>query len=138
MKVLSIIHGAGDWASCEKVIGEPISVVIDLGHVHHAGGVDVAEPLHGGDALLGRQPGPLALVEGGAGGGDGPVDVGRRALGHPADQLLGVGGDDLDDVGAGGVDPLAADEELLVDLHGFGCLLGQSVISPRATLPAHG
>ena len=28
MKLLSIIHGAGDWASCEKVIGDPISVVI--------------------------------------------------------------------------------------------------------------
>ena len=28
MKVLSIIHGAGDWASCEKLIGEPISVVM--------------------------------------------------------------------------------------------------------------
>ena len=28
MKVLSIIHGAGAWASWEKVIGQPISVVI--------------------------------------------------------------------------------------------------------------
>ena len=58
------------------------------------------------------------------------------------DDLLGVGRDDLDDVGAGGIDPLATDEELVVDLHG-GCLLCvdrmvQTVISPRATLPAHG
>ena len=28
MKVLSIIHGVGDWASCEKVMGEPISSVM--------------------------------------------------------------------------------------------------------------
>ena len=28
MKLFSIIHGAGDCASCEKLIGEPISVVI--------------------------------------------------------------------------------------------------------------
>ena len=64
------------------------------------------------------------------------------ALGHPADDLFGVGRDDLDDVGAGGIDPLAADEELLVDLHGLSpvCRIGlvQTVISPRATLPAHG
>ena len=76
-----------------------------------------------------------------AGGGDGPVDVGGGALGHAADDLLGVRRDDLDDVGAGGVDPLAADEELLVDLHRAVLLcqtLAQTVISPRATLPAHG
>ena len=28
MKVLSIIHGAGDWASWEKLMGEPISSVM--------------------------------------------------------------------------------------------------------------
>ena len=28
MKLLSIIQGAGDCASCEKLIGEPISVVM--------------------------------------------------------------------------------------------------------------
>ena len=64
--------------AARSVIGEPISVVMTCGHVHHAGGVDVGEPLHGGDALRGRQAGPLALVERRAGGGDGAVDVGRR------------------------------------------------------------
>src|SRR3546814_19338917 len=58
------------------------------------------------------------LVEGLAGGGDGTVDVGSRPLRHAADDLLAVRGDHLDHVRAGGGDPLAADEEFLVDLHG--------------------
>src|SRR3546814_9136466 len=83
------------------------------------------------------------LVEGLAGGGDGTVDVGSRPLRHAADDLLAVRGDHLDHVRAGGGDPLAADEEFLVDLHGVSprwvCrALDQTGISPRATLPAHG
>jgi ParB family chromosome partitioning protein len=63
---------------------------------------------------LGRRAlGPGALVERSPGRGDRPVDVGGAGVGDPADDLLGVGGDDLDDVRAVGLDPLAADEEVL-------------------------
>ncbi len=44
---------------------------------------------------------------------DGPVDVLGGALGNPTDHLLGGRVDHLDRAGAGGLDPLAADVELV-------------------------
>jgi len=67
--------------------------------------------LHGGDALLGLQPGPLALVERGARRGDGLLDVVRRGFRDGRDHFLGVRRDDLDDVVGGGGDPFAAYEQ---------------------------
>ena len=69
-------------------------------------------------ALLGRHRGPRALVEGLPRRRDGLVDVGGRGVRHPADDLLAVRRDDVDGGAALGGDPLAADEELIVDLHG--------------------
>ena len=62
---------------------------------------------------------PRAVVERLAGGGDGPVDVRGRGVGHLADHLLGRAARSTSMVPElVGRDPLAADVELLVDLHG--------------------
>ena len=90
MKLLSIIQGAGRLGQLGEADRRAHLGGDDLGHVHHPGGVDVREPLHGGDAVGRAHAGPLALVEGRAGRGDGPVDVGGGAVGHPTDDLLGV------------------------------------------------
>src|SRR5690606_35685009 len=67
--------------------------------------------------LRGRHPRPGALVEGAPRGRDRRVDVGLGALGHPPDDLLGVGGDDVDRAGACGGGPVAADEQPIVLAH---------------------
>ena len=69
-------------------------------------------------ALLGGPRGPLAL-EGGLGGGHGPVHVGGGGHRHRADDLFGGRREHLQGLVAGGVDPLATDEELVVRLHCF-------------------
>ena len=117
MNVLSIIHAAADWPRFENVIGEPISSVMISAISGDARHVGVGEALHGGDALLGRQPRPVTVVERGAGDADRAVDVGDRGFGDPADDLFGVGRDHVDHGLRRGVDPLATDVELLVHLH---------------------
>ena len=89
----------------------------DRRHVHHPGGVDVAEVLDDLGPLGGRHARPVAVVERVAGRGYGAVDVGLGAFGHPAHQLLAVRRDHVDRVTAGRVDPLATDEQLVVRAH---------------------
>jgi hypothetical protein len=57
------------------------------------------------------------VVERLARGGDRAVHVRGRRLGYAADHLFGVRRDDVDGAGAGGRDPLTADEELFVLQH---------------------
>jgi hypothetical protein len=51
--------------------------------------------------------------EGGAGGGDGTIDVGSIALRNPGDLVLGGRVDDGGGLAAAGVGPVAVDEHLL-------------------------
>src|SRR5262249_6811738 len=90
-------------------------------------GVGLAELLNRRHALLGGQARPLAVVEGVARDGDRVVDVGRSALGDAPDEFLRVRGDHVDGARPGGVDPLAADEQLPVLAH---------VLSPRSPVTA--
>ena len=80
-------------------------------------------------ALGRRHARPRAVVERLARRGDGAVDVGRRSPRGPAMTSSVERRDDLELVGAGGVDPVAADEEL-VSVH--RCLL------LRVDVGAHG
>src|SRR5690606_22708832 len=66
--------------------------------------------------LLGR--GPRPGVEGGAGGGDGGVDVVGRPLGDARDDLFGRRVEHVDRARAGGRHPGTVDVELVVGLHG--------------------
>ena len=89
MNVLSIIHGAGDCAELRERDRRAHLLGDDRGHVADAARRRAsAKLLHRGDALLGRQPRPVAVVERVAGGGDGAVDVGGRCPRAPGRRPL--------------------------------------------------
>jgi ParB family chromosome partitioning protein len=104
-------HQAGLGLGCladraaHLVGGDAGDVGLPLGQQVGGPGEHVG-PFGGGEA------GPRALVEGAAGGGDGPVDVGGLGDGHLADRFLGRGRDHGLAPGAGGGDPVAVDVEV--------------------------
>ncbi len=64
------------------------------------------------------------MVERLPGCGDGPVHVPLGGMRHAADDLLGVRGDDLDDIPPERIDQLPADEQFSVfDKLAHGCCL---------------
>ncbi len=69
------------------------------------------ELVHVVGALGGRRLAPRTVVQGPAGGLDGPVDVGVGAQGRDAERLFGSGLEGAVRTGAQRVDPLAVDEE---------------------------
>ncbi len=75
------------------------------------------EPPDDGDAIRGRGTGPGSLVEGGAGGGHGPVDVGGAGLRGAADHRAVVGRADVEEFGATRRGPRTRDEESVVGDH---------------------
>ena len=74
-----IIQGAGDCARLENEVGEPISVVISVGHLAEPGGVEVRERLHDVDAL------GSGLIR-----GHGPSSKARRAAATAASMSAAV------------------------------------------------
>ncbi len=91
--------GASTWARRPHDTGEPISFemssdisCICVAHELGGPGQDRA-PLGGGHVR------PRPVVDGLAGGGHGPVDVGVLGLGGATDQLAGRGGVDVEDGG---------------------------------------
>ncbi|CAB4605752.1 unannotated protein [freshwater metagenome] len=70
-----------------------------------------------------RRPGGPFTFECSLGGGNGAVHVGVGGDRHGADDLFGGRREDLEGLVAGGGDPFATDEELVVRVHGFpfGC-----------------
>jgi hypothetical protein len=80
--------------------------------LHEQGGHDVG-PLGGSHAR------PRAAVERVPSGGDGAIDVGLAALGHPRDHLFGVRRHDGNRRVRRRRHPLTTDEESLVYLHGI-------------------
>ena len=108
---------AKTWPMLREENGAPFSLVMSVANSSMRAVIAAESCAMIVGALGGGHPRPRPEVEGLAGGGDGAVDVGRGRLGHAADQLLGGGRDHVERVGAGRLDPLAADEELVVGLH---------------------
>ena len=72
------------------MIGAPISVGDQLGHLGAALLVHGGEPLDGRDAFGRVEPRPGAIVEGGTGGRNRAVNIGGCGRGRLPDHLLGV------------------------------------------------
>ena len=105
---------AKTWPMGDQVMGEPISLGDGAGQLVVAG-LDAGGERGDDVGALGRgHLRPRAVVERLAGGGDGAVDVGVGGLGDLGDDLFGVGRDHVELVGARRLDPVAADEELVL------------------------
>ena len=74
-KAPSIAHGSVAWASFENEIGDAHLVGDELRHLLAPWRVELGQPPHGVDPLGRVEPRPGPVVDGGAGGGHGPVDV---------------------------------------------------------------
>ena len=83
--------------------------------LRQAGDEEVVHPLDELGPVVDRGRGPP--VEGGAGGGHGPVDVGRRPVGDVAERLLGGRVDKLDGGRSRRAHPVAAEEEVVARPH---------------------
>ena len=121
--------GCPAWPSWENVIGEPISSVMSsaisacarrrarpAGRRPRRARPDVMRG-HGPWSNASRAAATARSMSAGVASGTRPID------------LLGVRGDDVDGAGAGGSDPVAADEEPVVLPH---------AAPPRARRPGHG
>src|SRR5262249_29571810 len=100
-----------------------------LSHLGQPSGVQVSEPAYRGGTVRRRHPRPRAVVECITSGDHSAVHVGWGAVGHAADDLLGVRRDDVECGRAGRCDPLAAYVEAVMTAH-------RDLLTPESTQSA--
>ena len=100
-------------------LGDRLAHVAGVGHRELVGVLlhEISEAMHELLALVESHAGPWALVEGGAGGGDGAVRVGLTAAGNGRPLLPGVG-IDIRHRGAVERGNLLAADDVTEELHG--------------------
>jgi hypothetical protein len=110
-------HGPGDVGGLDLADGaagvahlqldQALGVVLELG----------GDRLQDGGALLGPQGRPAAVLEGGPGGGDGPLRVGGAGAGHGGVGLPGGGVDGLEGLARGRLLEPPVHKQLVVRWH---------------------